>query len=157
MGRFHSPGTIRRFLVIAAVAFWLGGFTFYASVAIPVGMKILGSHLRQGFITQQVTQWLNLTALFALAILAWNALAVWGQTNKPLRFTLAGSLILMIAIQLELFGLHPCLDRLLDTQSRQIINDERFDALHRIYLVSSTVQWCSGVLHVLCIAAVLKD
>ena len=33
----------RRFLVIAVVAFWLGGFTFYASVVIHTGHRVFGS------------------------------------------------------------------------------------------------------------------
>jgi hypothetical protein len=62
-------GTRRRFLAFAAVAFWLGGFTFYAGVVIPVGIRVLGGHVRQGFITQQVTQWINVAALCAIPIL----------------------------------------------------------------------------------------
>lgn len=153
MTRSHALGTVRRFLVFAAIAFWLGGFTFYASVAVPVGMQVLGSHLRQGFITQQVSQWLNLSGLIALAILTWNMLAEWDRAGRLIRIALSVSMIAMIAIQAELFILHPFLDRLLDVRARQIIDEDRFDFLHRVYLMSSTVQWCFGLLHVLCIAA----
>lgn len=150
---FHILCVIRRFLVFAAISFWLGGFTFYASVAVPVGMQVLGSHLRQGFITQQVTGWLNLSGLVALAILTWNMLAEWDRSSRLIRIGLSVSMMAMIAIQAELFILHPFLDRLLDARARQIIDDERFDFLHRVYLVSSTIQWFFGLLHVLCIAA----
>src|SRR5260370_29138158 len=51
VGKF-ADGTVRRFLFFAAVAFWLGGFSFYGGVVIEVGSRVLGSHLKQGFITQ---------------------------------------------------------------------------------------------------------
>ena len=43
---------LRRFLVLIALFFWQGGFTFYAAVVVPVGQQVLHSHLRQGFVTQ---------------------------------------------------------------------------------------------------------
>ena len=158
MARYRALGIIRRFFLMAAIGFWIGGFTFYASVAVPVGMEVLGSHLRQGFITQQVSRWLNISAIFALAIFAWNAMAVWGRIGKRAKFILAGSLTIMIAIQVELFILHPYLDRLLDVSAHKIIGDsDQFDMLHNVYLTSTTVQWAFSLLHVLCIAAILKD
>ena len=51
---------LRRFLVLAALMFWQGGFTFYAAVVIKVGQDVLGSHRRQGFVTRRVAQYLNL-------------------------------------------------------------------------------------------------
>ena len=65
----------RRFLVLVALMFWLGGFTFYASVVVPVGQRELGSHLEQGFITRQVTNYLNLSGAVALVVLAWDVAA----------------------------------------------------------------------------------
>jgi hypothetical protein len=50
-----SDGTVRRFLFVAAVAFWLGGFMFYGGVVIDAGAKVLGSHRKQGFVTERVT------------------------------------------------------------------------------------------------------
>lgn len=147
----------RRFLVIVAISFWLGGFTFYAGVAVPVGMRVLGSHVRQGFITQQVTLWLNFSSIFALSILAWNVIVLRNRAGKLIKISLAASLLLMITLQVELFALHPYLDRLLDAETRRIIDDERFDLLHHVYLWTSTVQWLAGVFHTLCLAAILKD
>src|SRR2546428_9021513 len=66
---------LRRFLVLAALMFWQGGFTFYAAVVVPVGQQVLGSDLEQGFITRQVTQWLNVAGAVALVPLAWDVLA----------------------------------------------------------------------------------
>ena len=45
---------IRKFLVIIAFAFWMGGFTFYAGVVVEVGSRVLESHHRQGMVTQGI-------------------------------------------------------------------------------------------------------
>ena len=47
---------IRQFLVMSAVALWLGGFTFYALVVVPTGTDVLGGSVEQGFVTQAVTR-----------------------------------------------------------------------------------------------------
>ena len=71
-GSMNSPGKMsraflmmRRFLVILAIGFWLGGFTFYASVVIHTGHRVFGSRLEVGFLTQQVTRWLNVSSVVA--------------------------------------------------------------------------------------------
>jgi hypothetical protein len=145
---------VRRFLVIAAVAFWLGGFTFYAGVAIPMGVEVLGTHRAVGFITERVTNWLNVGGGAALLILLWNLRADWPKAGKWLRRLLLGTWVLMACIELELVSLHPVMDHLLRTNPRQILNEDRFDLLHHVYLISTTVQWMLGVLHVWCVAVV---
>ncbi|MCA9269901.1 MAG: hypothetical protein KDA41_15580, partial [Planctomycetales bacterium] len=45
---------------------WWGGLTFYAGVVVPVGAAVFGS-TEQGFVTQRVTNWLNLLLAVALA------------------------------------------------------------------------------------------
>ena len=62
---------LRRFSVIAALMFWQGGFTFYAAVVVPIGQENLG-HEEQGFITREVTNYLNLAGAAALLLLAWD-------------------------------------------------------------------------------------
>jgi hypothetical protein len=145
-------GPIRRFLFIAAVAFWLGGFTFYTSVVIPVGTRTLGS-VRQGFITQQVTGWLNVAGAIALPLMFWNMAAVWRAASRPLRFALVATWVLMAVVEVELFALHPAMDRLLDIRAKHVLDYGRFDHLHYIYLMSSTFQWAAGLIHVWCTGA----
>ena len=148
--RYRGP--LRRFLVIAAISFWLGGFTFYASVAVPIGADVLGSHRIQGFITQQVTNWLNVAGACALPILFWNAIVSSRGQSRLLRFIAIATLIAMSLIEIELLILHPVLDRLLvSSPHRAILNDDRFDFLHRVYLFSTTAQWFIGLLHVWCV------
>jgi hypothetical protein len=139
----------RRFLVISAIAFWLGGFTFYAGVAVPMGVEVLGTHKAVGFVTQRVTHWLNIAGIAALAVLLANLAIGWRQSSWFVRRLLLISLIVMVAIEIELFIMHPTLDRLLVTQPvREILDEDKFDLLHRIYLISSSVQWLFGVVHV---------
>lgn len=146
-------GTLRRFLFVSVVAFWLGGFTFYSGVVIHVGHRVLGSALRQGFVTQRVTEWLNLAGVVALAVMFWNALALWPAKGRLTRSLLAATWLGMAAIQVGLFALHPVMDRLLDPQVREVLDYERFDLLHRVYLLSASAQWAAGVLHVWCAVA----
>jgi hypothetical protein len=144
--------TVREFAYVTAVALWLGGFTFYGAVVIHVGMKVLGGHVRQGFITQRVTGQLNWIGVAALAILVWHATAIWPGCGRVARSGLALSLLIMIVIQAALFIMHPMLDRLLDFDAHTVVDEARFRALHRHYLTASTVQWGAGLLFIWCAA-----
>src|SRR6516165_1555208 len=88
---------LRRFLVLSALFFWQGGFTFYASVVVPVGQEVFG-HLRQGFITRQVTVYLNLSGAIALALLIWDLVAVRdpSQWRRWIRWVLWLSMALLL-------------------------------------------------------------
>ncbi len=74
---------LRRFLVLLALFFWQGGFTFYAAVVVPIGQHVFG-HLRQGFVTRQVTVYLNLAGAVALLILVWDLFAARGGLLAPM-------------------------------------------------------------------------
>ncbi|HXJ57130.1 MAG TPA: hypothetical protein VNU68_10730 [Verrucomicrobiae bacterium] len=150
----------RRFLVILALGFWLGGFTFYAAVVIHTGHRVFGSVLETGFLTQRVTGWLNLSGLVALAILLWNAVASSvGSTassrwrNSALWLTLA----LMLGIEAALFLIHPNLDKTLDTSAHRILARSQFHRLHLVYMNLSTVQWAAGLLHTLLILRIWRS
>lgn len=135
---------LRRFLAVAAFSLWFGGLTFYALVVIPTAHDVLRSHLRVGFITQGVTQWINAAGAAALAALLWDLLASTGEGPRRLRVF---SWVLLAAAQVSLFALHPILDGHLDAASREIAEPERFYEIHRIYLLVTTVQWGAGLLH----------
>jgi len=74
---------LRRLVLVLALMFWQGGFTFYASVVVPVGSDFLGSHVDQGWITRSVTNYLNLSGAVALAL--------WFVDIAPLQRTKAPS------------------------------------------------------------------
>jgi hypothetical protein len=142
---------LRRFLVLAVLFFWQGGFTFYASVVVPVGQHVFG-HLRQGFITRQVTVYLNVAGAVALAVLLGDLLlagdgAVWRRRGRW--FLWAG----MLACLLFLFWLHGRLDELLVPKGFLIRDGEAFRPRHRLYLWISTVQWALGLLYLVFILA----
>jgi hypothetical protein len=137
---------LRRYLALAALFFWQGGFTFYASVVVPVGQDVLGSHVDQGFITQQVTGWLNYTGFIALVPLAGE----WFLTPDACGWRRHGRLALGAAMVLTLAGLfvlHGRLDPYLDPGEHILLNPRAFRPLHRLYLWTQTVQWLAAVLY----------
>ena len=110
--------TSRLFLTIAALAFWQGGLTFYAVVVVPVANSILTGG-EQGFVTQEVTNWMNWIGVLAVLILVANAVllrsgAFWGLCGL-LALTLVG-----------LFVIHAQMDAVLDPASFAISDRERF-------------------------------
>ena len=137
---------VRRFLILAALSFWQGGFTFYAAVVVPVGQEELGSHREQGFITRQVTNFLNLAGAAALVPLAWDAAAA--EDRQAWRRKLRWLALVGMAVTLGvLIWLHPRLDALLDTETREILHHRVFRREHRWYLWVSTVQWGFALLY----------
>lgn len=137
---------LRRFLVLAALMFWQGGFTFYAAIVVPVGQEVLGSHLEQGFITRRVTNYLNLSGAIALVLFAWDVGAA-KERSRLRRWTRWGAWTSMVIILLALAWLHPRLDQLLDVEMRELADPRAFRAGHRWYLWLSTVQWAFAVLY----------
>jgi hypothetical protein len=137
-----------RMLVLTACGFWLGGLTFYAAVVIPTATRVLGSHVRVGFITQRVTNWINVSAVIALGVLLLALVLPVGSGRRRYRFLLVATWCLMAAAQIGLFVLHPLLDGALDPVHRQIVDEPRFYRLHRGYLWLAMSQQVAGVTHV---------
>ena len=138
---------IRRFLVLIALFFWQGGFTFYASVVVPVGQQVFG-HLRQGFITRQVTVYLNLAGAIALAVLVWDQLAA----RDPVRWRRASRWLLWTSMAIALLWLvwlHGQMDEMLVVKGRIIRDPDLFHARHRLYLWISTLQWACGLFYLI--------
>jgi hypothetical protein len=133
---------LRRCLVLAALLFWQGGFTFYAAVVVPVGQEVLGSHVRQGLITRRVTGYLNLAGAVALVPLAWGAAACRAGRLRRLLWLCWLGMALLLA---WLAWLHPRLDALIDVEARSILDRQDFRPLHRLYLWVSTFQWAIGL------------
>jgi hypothetical protein len=130
---------LRRYLVLAALFFWQGGFTFYASVVVPIGQQVFGP-LRQGFVTRQVTVYLNLAGAAALTLLLWDLIAARDASawRRRGRWLLWLGMALTLA---SLFWLHGRLDELLVPKGRIILDADAFHPRHRLYLWISTLQW----------------
>jgi hypothetical protein len=136
--------TLRRFLVLAALFFWQGGFTFYTAVVVPVGTEVLHGARRQGFITRQVTRYLNWTGTLALVPLAWDVAGGSDRSAWRRRLRALCWLGLLLA-QAALFPLHAYLDSLLQPRGGIVLDLEAFHPAHRLYLWVSTFQWGCGV------------
>src|SRR5687768_15958646 len=97
--------TVRLFSVMALLALWLGGLTFYAAVVVPIANRIVGTD-QQGLVTQQATNYLNWIGVGAIGWLLANALLV---RSPPL---FATAMILGLT-QAGLFVIHSQLDQML--------------------------------------------
>lgn len=137
-----------RYVLILALAFWLGGLTFYALIVVPIGTDILGS-TGQGFITQRVTNQLNLVAGGVLALLFVNVVMLRGRL-------LAATWLILAATQVALFGMHPWLDAMLDATTQDIADGELFYTRHGIYLDVTAVQWAALLVHLWCVQSTSK-
>jgi hypothetical protein len=133
---------VRRFLVLAALMFWQGGFTFYGAVVIPVGLHEIGR--LQSHVTGPVTGWLNLTGLVALALFACDAFRPRDRTGWPGLLRRAAWLGMAATLGL-LFVLHSLLAQAMNAGTS--FADPHFQTLHRAYLWIGTVQWACGVVY----------
>lgn len=133
---------LRRILVVVALMFWQGGFTFYAGVVVPLGTQVLRSQLDQALITQRVTNYLNLSGLIALLPLAWDIRAAPLKSLRWGRWTCWIGMALTLGL---LAWLHIRLDMLFDTATREVMHGRDFRSLHRCYLWGSTIQWACAV------------
>ncbi len=136
----------RRFLVVVALMFWQGGFTFYAAVVVPIGQEVVGQ-LTQPFITRQVARGINAAGAVALLILALDLVAAASEARwaHRLRWLLW---LGMVAALLTLVWLHPHIDRYMDLEYQEIIDRRALRPWHRAYLWVSTVQWGFGLVYV---------
>lgn len=138
----------RRYLALAALFFWQGGFTFYASVVVPIGQEVLGGHFEQGLLTRRVTVYLNLTGAVALLPLVWDMVG----TRDPAAWRRRLRLLLwlgMAAALVALYRLHPLVDQYLELDSHNLIDRPAFRHYHRLYLWVSTVQWGLALVYLL--------
>src|SRR5947199_10070290 len=136
---------LRRFLVVAALMFWQGGFTFYAAVVVPLGQEMFGK--RQGFLTREVTDYLNLSGAIALLLLAGDIALVPDWSRR--RWLRWGAWAVMTAALAALIWLRPQLDQYLDLEATRILDRPSFRFTHRWYLWISTVQWGAAIVYIL--------
>lgn len=127
--------------MIAAFAIWFGGFTFYTSVVVPIGTDVLGSSRTQGFVTQQVTNVLNMVGGVTLLLGFLDFFFEIKARTRKLNFVLITTLALLALLWIGLLVLHPKLDAMLEPEHEHVSDESHFYQLHRAYLWISTVQW----------------
>ncbi len=132
---------VRRFYWIA-LSIWLGGFTLYSAVVIPILHDHLGDPFEVGMITRRVTDALNAIG-GATLLMGW--LLVFDPSGRPkdrspakrLRYApLAVSTLCLAALVV----LHVVMEAKLDTGRLT-----GFYSWHRAYLWMSTVQWLANL------------
>lgn len=114
---------------------WWGGLTFYAAVVVPIGTSQFGS-VEQGFLTQQVTVWLNV--MCGLVIVGLTIRVVQGH-----RYRLGLVTLLLALVTGALVWQHSRLSALMDPASRTIADG--FYPQHALYLWLTTAQWLLGL------------
>lgn len=134
---------IRQFVLLVALMFWQGGFMFYGGVVVPVGGHILGSETKQGFITQSVTNYLNLAGFVCVTLWAEN---LWHERRRGVTKLEWGTLAFTVATLGILAVIHVNMDRILDSSSASVVNPRQFDLFHKLYIGTSSIQWLASLL-----------
>ena len=132
-----------RFVAVAALAFWIGGTTFYALIVVPTGTRVLGG-TEQGFLTEQVTRQLNWIGVATLVILLPCMRKSWFH---------ATSWLVLAATVAALFALHPRVGAHLNHAEQSVTDYDGFYAWHRLYLIVTAVQWLTGLVQLWSLAA----
>lgn len=154
MKPFLAAQWVTRCLVLSSLlawALWWGGLTFYSSVVVPTGARILHSHTKQGFITQEVTNWLNLIGMVTgmLLLLSFNALR--RNFTQYRHHCALWSLVIFLVVQIGLLILHARMNGMLDAEALDIVDAEHFYGWHQAYLVATAAQWVAGSIHMVAV------
>lgn len=128
----------RNLLKIITLSIWWGMFTFYAGIVVPVGMKVLGSHTQMGFVTQEVSKYLNVLSLIVFLMYAYSLRSNEFSEDVLIEQIMSFSLI---GFQILLCVIHFFLTNLLDFKQHIILNSEKFYVFHRVYLIIETLIW----------------
>lgn len=126
---------ILRLLAVLALSFWVGGFTFYGGIVIPL-MHEQFATTAVGQVTARATDALNVIG--GVTIVLWW-LWVWFDRSTQrswLRYGRVVCLTVTTVLLLAQVVLHTVMDRQL--ASSALLD---FYPLHRAYLLLSTLQW----------------
>lgn len=137
-----------RFLWLVMFALWQGGFMFYGAIVVPVGTKVLGSESLQGFITQSVTNHLNIIGAISLGV--WLIEMLLNRDIRRIRQLTRWCLLISMLLLLSLLcWIHLELDTLLDAGSQTVLRQQQFNRVHSWYLINSTLLWALSMVFAL--------
>ena len=125
----------------------MGGFTFFTSVSLRVAHKVLNESQEFGFVTQVVTDRLNVIGLVALLLLLAQLAAHWQVLIRWRRFLLGFTWLVMAVTLAFLFNLHNAIDVAVNFEQRTVIDYDAFEPVHVRYKQVATVQWLAAVTH----------
>lgn len=128
-------------ILLALFAAWFGGFTFYTAIVVPIGTDVLGSSRTQGFVTQQVTDKLNLIGGPTILMMMIDLIIFRRTRSRKLNTWSAMTLAGIGFLWCVLMVVHPMLDAMLQPEHEHVLDDAKFYSLHRVYLWTSTIQW----------------
>lgn len=147
--------SIRYFLLLLAISFSFGGFTFYTAVVVPIGTDVFDA-TSQGFITRQVTHVLNMASAGTLLMIVWQAWSLRWQLSRTATIVAVIHLSVYTLCLAVLVVLHPQLDALLNHEEFSVHQPDKFYGRHRVYLWVSTFQWLAtfGLVWIYCVRPV---
>ena len=138
--------TAWRIGLIFMFALYWGGLTFYTGIVVRVIHMVLNDPMDGGLITQKVTFVLQVLGICTLPLMMVNDFSV-ARRNKRFGLTLFGLTFILACSLTWLFVVHSQLDQLIDTERLMITDRIEFDAAHRRYNQTTTVQWLAAVIY----------
>jgi len=138
---------IQRVLTTIAVALWFGGFTIYTAFVVKVGSRVVGG-LEQGYITQQVTDTLQVFAAIMIVAVALDIAVHWRRTNRLMRTLQSVAWMFMLGSLVGLVIVHSQMDELLDLATFARPDHGPFRPLHQRYQLISTILWFATLAYI---------
>lgn len=128
------------FFTFVLFAIWWGGFTFYATIVVPQGFKILGDHIKMGMITQSVTNYLNGIGSVVIFISAIVLISNNNKAKSPV-MQIGWEWYCLVLLQAALFYVHHLLSLRIQFISPDTMLEKGFYQVHRVYLLISSAVW----------------
>jgi hypothetical protein len=126
---------------------WIAGFTFFTSISLRVAHKILEVGHDFGFVTQIVTERINLVGIIAVTLLALHLFLHRSEIGRPRLITMMFTcLTLMFTLGTQIH-MHGLLDQLIDVQAREVLDNAAFGPIHDRYQMYASIQWGVAIIH----------
>ena len=115
---------------------------FYGGVVVSVGAEVLGSDTKQGFITQAVTNYLNLAGVVCLIVWLEH---LWQSRRIGVSWAEWGLWCFAAISLVGLAGIHVRMDRILTAETEGVMDPKQFGLLHKMYIGTSSLQWLASL------------
>jgi hypothetical protein len=135
---------IGRIAFVFMFAMYWGGLTFYTGIVVRIIHLVLNDPMDGGLITQKVTIVLQLLGFCTVPFMLFNDVTVLRKSKRLGLAMLSLTLLLAFAL-VGLLVVHAQLDGVIDAEGFGITDRVAFDAAHRRYNQTTTVQWLVAV------------